>query len=1485
MKSINRLTKKLGTWFSKDSFESEPPLLLQSLESRVLYSAVPLPVDSVEAPVENAELEDVQFIETESNTPLPIGQAIAEEASVGFLAQDNYSTEYTATSAEATLEDLEQLVNSIDQDDTVATEDLGPRTAMGLVEATPATAPNFFVLQEGQSFTIDFELLGNPTESFLGFGGQGFTLFQPPTSGLILVNGEPLEVGVGSVSPLEISDGQVIFVPDPSFVGNLEFTLEDNSGGVQTISLLYQGVADDGVAVLGDTFAPVDGSVSVFEANALESETRVESLSNGGYVVVSTLGASDGQVKFQIFDNDGVATSSAVSVANEQRVENLAVTAIEDGEFLVAYTSSANSGPGRLNIHRFNENGQEINFNGLPIQLRLLGFQDFNDPSITYLGEERFLFSAIESDDRGNIPTIFFNLDGTFDTTIDSFFIDNPNAISVRSDALAGGGYVLTRVENGGASNTIFASVFDPGGHFKEDIEIASGVTGDNVTVVGTSDNGFVVLWQGTSTSPNDIFAAKFDRAGNLVATELVAQVTANVSASPDVVTLADGSFVISYTTVGSDGTQEILGQRLNADLTTLGDSFTINSFSGEDQTDSDLAVLSDGTLVATFTSGDQTTPVSHFHQRLRMSVTGEEDAWIPLNSVIGIAPGSSTEVIDSIVISDLPVGSKIRTGQLDVNGNLIVKEITFPGEVITLNAFDVGPLEFMAPADTSGTIEGVVTLITNDGGDTEEVAANFQVVVNPVDDAPVIIPGQVFAINEGSILNANVAIADPDGDTPTFSLNPVVGDSRLFNITSTGVLNFINLPDFEVPLDDGADNFYEVAVVVDDGSGNSVQETVTVAVQDVNELHVFTSPTTFDVVEGNTVVGQVIVNDPENEPIAFSIIPGVGDGDLFSISGDGEISFLLPPDFENPISNSGTNQYTLTVVADDNRGQIVETDITVRVTDALNDGNVLPVIGPVTGFTIFENETNVDVITSFDQDGDTVILSVVPGLLDGDLFQIASDGTLSFISPPDFENSLSSSIENIYTLSVRADDQNGGISQRVISVEVLDRNEAPIFVGNDLLLFIQQNESRTETFELADLFVDPEDSNLTLEIAGGADANLFHVVSNELALIDAPEIIGSQSPNFEVEILATDGENDSMTQTINLRVNNINDRPEITDITPVIDSLEVLRLSQVATGTIVADLNQAIIFDSDGDPLSIRLDSVGNDNGLFFIDGNNQLQLASTPLLGSAEQRDFEVSVVASDGRLVSASEAFSITIQNDINVPAVITVPVVTEVNEVTDELGVDVVGITNNVNLEIERSPQQPIENIANTPNTDDTEDSDRPDVVSTVTSVINENLTPQPVSQLRSDISGITAIDDSKIGDDDAFFDLTSNSVSYVFPSDAHRPQLVTQEIGDTTKVRSAVGDLRLEESMLASYFWQGFEDSEDDFIRKNLKVDNAAIVAASAGLSLGLVSYFRLAAMATTVVTQLPAWKTLDVAPLIAEFDEEEAETIHQIVDG
>jgi hypothetical protein len=113
------------------------------------------------------------------------------------------------------------------------------------------------------------------------------------------------------------------------------------------------------------------------------------------------------------------------------------------------------------------------------------------------------------------------------------------------------------------------------------------------------------------------------------------------------------------------------------------------------------------------------------------------------------------------------------------------------------------------------------------------------------------------------------------------------------------------------------------------------------------------------------------------------------------------------------------------------------------------------------------------------------------------------------------------------------------------------------------------------------------------------------------------------------------------------------------------------------------------------------------------------------------------------------------------------------------------------------------------------------------------------------------------------------------------------ELVSQQLVDSFVTRRKTEDVDENNDGLAALFWQQLASSNEDYLRQNLDAANVNITAtASAGLlSAGLLfAIYGGSITITTLATQLPAWKSLDVSPLISSFDEEE-ESIHEIVDG
>jgi uncharacterized repeat protein (TIGR01451 family) len=147
----------------------------------------------------------------------------------------------------------------------------------------------------------------------------------------------------------------------------------------------------------------------------------------------------------------------------------------------------------------------------------------------------------------------------------------------------------------------------------------------------------------------------------------------------------------------------------------------------------------------------------------------------------------------------------------------------------------------------------------------------------------------QVF-INENHTTVIKVLTTDPDFDTVTFSITGGA-DGDLFNIdASSGLLSFIDPPDFEVPQSANNSNDYEVAITaIDDGVPQEfATQLITVSVVDLLE----TEPVDLSVTAG---ANTTIVNP--GDTVVFTVIVA-NNGILDAV--DAMVYEVLPAEFEH---------------------------------------------------------------------------------------------------------------------------------------------------------------------------------------------------------------------------------------------------------------------------------------------------------------------------------------------------------------------------------------------------------------------------------------------------------------------------------------------------------------------------------------------------------------------------------------------------------
>ena len=177
----------------------------------------------------------------------------------------------------------------------------------------------------------------------------------------------------------------------------------------------------------------------------------------------------------------------------------------------------------------------------------------------------------------------------------------------------------------------------------------------------------------------------------------------------------------------------------------------------------------------------------------------------------------------------------------------------------------------------------------------------------------PVITDPGTLSVREGVSNVVSLSGTDADGNSLSFSI--LSGDDQsLFRITSSGVLSFASVPDFESPGDADIDNTYLLTVQVTDGSLNDSQS-LTVTVTDAFQGRVVDAPITgaecFIDLNGNNEQG-------EGEP------SGTTNSDGFF-----NVATFIPPEGASPkvVCRGGTDTKTgkalpdLTLISDVSSG------------------------------------------------------------------------------------------------------------------------------------------------------------------------------------------------------------------------------------------------------------------------------------------------------------------------------------------------------------------------------------------------------------------------------------------------------------------------------------------------------------------------------------------------------------------------------------
>ncbi len=488
-------------------------------------------------------------------------------------------------------------------------------------------------------------------------------------------------------------------------------------------------------------------------------------------------------------------------------------------------------------------------------------------------------------------------------------------------------------------------------------------------------------------------------------------------------------------------------------------------------------------------------------------------------------------------------------------------------------------------------------------------------------------------AATENSQIVATFTVYDPDNTPPHFSL--AGADAALFGINPfTGQVYFRTVPDYEAPTDANGDNVYEVTARAGDGAFLATQAWA-VTVADTSQGNVTITSghgglsTSYSMSENSTAAATIAALDDEGGAVSYRIAGGA-DAALFAIdTGSGALRFVAAPDYEAPSSSNGTNYYEVTVEAT-NGSSVDSQDVAIQVTDVAPALAITSLGGDATAATDVAELGwgSVARITTAGASGN-VRYSIVP-TDDYQAFTVDGAGWLSFSTVPDFEDPHDADRDNVYFVTVRADDNEGGDTQ-TIAVTVTDLGSPIAITSNGggataSINFAENGSGAVTIVKVADAWSAP-----AFSIVGGVDSGAFQLDGNGMLRF-------ASVPDFEN---ARDVDGDNVYEVI-VAVKDV----EGADTQAI--SVHVVDFSPIAITSNGGGDTTSINFAENGTGVvtTVRVSGAisqpgyaimgGADAGLFVIDGAGALRFAAAPDFENARDADgdniYDVVVRAKD-------------------------------------------------------------------------------------------------------------------------------------------------------------------------------------------------------------------------------------------------------------
>ncbi len=442
--------------------------------------------------------------------------------------------------------------------------------------------------------------------------------------------------------------------------------------------------------------------------------------------------------------------------------------------------------------------------------------------------------------------------------------------------------------------------------------------------------------------------------------------------------------------------------------------------------------------------------------------------------STVGTVIATDSDSADSVVKYEIGGGSDSAKFSIVEEGENAGK-LTFVSLPDFENPTDIAH-SAPTPTNAAANNEYIVFIVATSGtaAREEQTYQRITVTVNDVNEAPVLSPITLSAVEENTTAVTTVTATDPDEtsggearDVITYTLSGA--DSGKFQITPEGVLTFVTAPDFEnpgdvlstTPTNPASDNEYVVVVTATSAAGtprelSAPSRTLIVEVSDALEPPAAPDAPSVSAVTGWPDKLDVTWTAPANTgkpAILHYHVQYQKSGAADWTSHSSEIAAATTTLRITGLESGAS--YNVQVRADNVEGEGTWSRSGTGTTNALTSW--LPQFGSVDPtYPVAENTTAVGTITATDATNADVTFSIpgtdTAGGVDRAKFSITAGGVLTFNTAPNYEDAqdaestspANAAGNNEYIVKVEAAASGRGSATQTVTVRVTDVDEEP---------------------------------------------------------------------------------------------------------------------------------------------------------------------------------------------------------------------------------------------------------------------------------------------------------------------------------------------------------------------------------------------------------------------------------------------------------